>query len=232
MQTLQTMLNLITPSCWMTKLDLADAFLVVKIREDHTDFLKFKFDGFLWKYLVMCFGYHASPRKFTKLLHPVLVKLHQEGHKVGAYLDDSLQVGYTIQESLAVVTRTHNLLISLGFILNYKKSCLIPSQKLNILGFSINSINMTITLTEDKKDKLLHLFKHVVEKPSMTVHQLAKVVGKMISCFPTLPAGRLYYRPLERKKVAALAVNPSFDGKVKLGNLELKCVHWWIQAIP
>ena len=91
---------------------------------------------------------------------------------------------------------------------------------------------MTITLTEDKKANLLHLLKHVVEKPSMSVRHLAKVIGKMISCFPAIPAGRMYYRPLERKKVAALAVNPSFEGKVTLSELKIRCVRWWLNEIP
>ena len=150
METLQSMLNLIVPSCWMTKLDLADAFLVVRIKESHYDFLKFSFEGQLWKYIVMCFGYHTSPRKFTKLLRPVLAKLHAEGHLCGMYLDDSLQVGHTLPDAWRAVSRTHNLLLSLGFLPNYKKSCLLPTQCIDILGFVIDSVKMTITLNNRK----------------------------------------------------------------------------------
>ena len=55
----------------------------------------------------------------------------------------------------------------------------------------------------------------------------------MISCFPTLPAGHLFYRPLEHTKVVALKANSGgYEGKVKLRDFDLKCLNWWIFNIP
>ena len=50
----------------------------------------------------------------------------------------------------------------LGFIINLKKSQIIPAQikkkkKKKKIGFQIDSVKMTITLTDNKKQKLLSL---------------------------------------------------------------------------
>ena len=42
------------------------------------------------------------------------------------------------------------LLVALGFIVNIEKSIFSPVQKLNFLGFCLNSLMMTISLPEDK----------------------------------------------------------------------------------
>ena len=122
METFQSMVNLVFPQCWMTSIDLADAYLIVKILPEHTSFLKFKFDSILYKYLVMCFGIHLAPRAFTKLLHAPLSELRSNGHIVSAYLDDSLQIVESFRKCVDTVACTHNLFIELGFLPKFKKS--------------------------------------------------------------------------------------------------------------
>ena len=45
----------------------------------------------------------------------------------------------------------------LGFVVNVEKSQLEPTTKLKILGFFIDSVKMELSLTNDKKMKLLIL---------------------------------------------------------------------------
>ena len=232
METFQSMINLVFPGCWMTSVDLADAYLVVKILQEHTSFLKFKFDSVLYKYLVMCFGIHSAPRSFTKLLRVPLSELRSNGHIVSAYLDDSLQIAGSFQECVNTVVSTHNLFVDLGFLPNFKKSHYIPSQRIVILGFIIDSVDMTVALTHDKINKLSNMFTNVLLNPCMSIRELARIIGKMIACFPTLPRGRLYYRPLERLKNTALRGSGSYDGKVTLQSQQLECVQWWLANVP
>ena len=131
-------------------MDLTDTYLVVKILPEHTSFLKFKFNSVLYKYLVMCFGIHSAPRSFTKLLRVPLSELRSNGHIVSAYLDDSLQIAGSFQECVNTVVSTHNLFVDLGFLPNFKKSHYIPSQRIVILGSIIDSVDMTVALTQDK----------------------------------------------------------------------------------
>ena len=41
--------------------------------------------------------------------------------------------------------------LAIGFVIYVEKSCFIPAQQMNFLGFVLDSVSMTIALTEDKK---------------------------------------------------------------------------------
>ena len=45
MESLQSVLNIIRPFCWMASVDLKDAFYTVPIHPDHQKFLKFKWQA-------------------------------------------------------------------------------------------------------------------------------------------------------------------------------------------
>ena len=42
----------------------------------------------------------------------------------------------------------------LGFVINSRKSKTVPTQRIKILGFVIDSVKMIVTLTKEKKQKL------------------------------------------------------------------------------
>ena len=155
METLNSMLDLVTPSCWMSSVDLSNAYLVMPILLDHTGFLKFVWKKIVYKYVVMAFGLTSAPHKFTKLLKVVLSWLHKLRHLVVMYLDDSLQTAPSFDSCLYTTQVTYNLLVSCGFLPNKKKSQLVPKQVITILGFVIDSVNMTISLPHDKTADML-----------------------------------------------------------------------------
>ena len=78
--------------------------------------------------------------------------LNKEGHIVSGYLDDLCLQGATYEECLINVIDTIKLLEELGFVVHPLKSVLIPSQEIEILGFVISTVFMTIELTLDKKE--------------------------------------------------------------------------------
>ena len=82
MQTLQTVLTLIQPNCYMTTIDLKDAYCSVKIDGNDTCFLKFLCNSKLVKFVVLPNGLSPSPRKFTKLTKPPLAILRMQGYTV------------------------------------------------------------------------------------------------------------------------------------------------------
>ena len=70
MDTIHTILKLVTPNCWMVSLDLKDAYYSVKIHSDFQKYLKFTYHGLLYKYTVFPNGLSTCPRKFTKMMKP------------------------------------------------------------------------------------------------------------------------------------------------------------------
>ena len=72
MQTLQTILTLIQPNCYMATIDLKDAYYSVKIDVNNTCFLKFFRNSKILKFVVLPNCLSPGPQKFTKLKKPLL----------------------------------------------------------------------------------------------------------------------------------------------------------------
>ena len=87
MDNIHTAFKLITKNCWMASLDLKDASYSVPILTDSQKFLKFFYQGHLFKFTAFPNGLPSCPRKFTKLFKPILATLRLKGHMI-CYIDD------------------------------------------------------------------------------------------------------------------------------------------------
>ena len=81
--------------------------------------------------------------------------LRMQGHTSVVYEDDSYLQGDTYESCLKNVNVAITMLRSLGFTIDPKKSVIKPTKNLIYLGFIIKSKDMTLTLTEEKKQKKL-----------------------------------------------------------------------------
>ena len=125
-----------------------------------------------------------------------------------------------------------HLLRSLGFVIHPEKSVLIPSQTLEFLGFILNSASMTVSLTEVKKIKIRKDCQLLRENTQPTVREVASVIGLLVSAFPAVQFGPLYYRHLERDKADSVKQNKgNFDKHMTLSSSALKELEWWEQNI-
>jgi hypothetical protein len=66
MDTLETAIRLITPCCFMTSIDLKDAYYSVPIADEHQKYLKFLWRDQLYAFTCLPMGLTSSPRIFTK----------------------------------------------------------------------------------------------------------------------------------------------------------------------
>ncbi len=74
-----------------------------------------------------------------------------------------------------------NLLEGPGFVVNYEKSCLEPSQIIEFLGFEINSQTLTILLPRDKIRKIRKKCQDLLDNPNTSVRELSKFLGLLTS---------------------------------------------------
>ena len=185
MDTLWSAVRLMTPNYLMASIDLKDAYYVVSIAEEHHKYLRFYWQGSLYQYTCMPNGLSSAPRCFTKLLKPVYSTLRQHGHLNVGYTDDSYLQGSDTKECLLNISDTQTLFTDLGFVINVDKSCVIPAQQINFLGFVLDSVSMTITLTDDKKAEVKSICNAIIATQShSTITELAQLVGTLVSCLP------------------------------------------------
>ena len=84
METIKSILTLVTPNCYMAKVDVKDAYYSVPILPEHQKFLKLYFRGQFYRFPYLPNGLCSGPPKFTKLLKTPLSyqgysKLLQQG---------------------------------------------------------------------------------------------------------------------------------------------------------
>ena len=119
----------------MASVDLKDAFFTVPVHISHQKYFKFGWFQNFYKFLGMPNDYSDAMRIFTKILKPVFGHLRNQDHFSVIFFDDYYLQGDTKHECLNNINATIDLLNSLGFSIHTGKSVLIPTQKIEFLGF-------------------------------------------------------------------------------------------------
>lgn len=233
METFKSALSLISPCCFMASIDLVSAYYSVPIRARDRKYLKFSWRGKLYSYTCFPNGLSQAPRNFTLLTKPIYAFLHRLGHISTGYLDDSLLVGKSFEECQKNIDDSVKLFDSLGFVIHPHKSVLKPMQKIDYLGFEIDSVTMTVTLTSERQTKIIGAIKKFQSLRNPTVRQLASLTGIFVSTLPAVPLGPLHYRSLEKEKIKALKRNKGqWEGCVHLSHECVVDINWWTENIP
>ena len=136
----------------MASINLKDAFYHVPIHKNYRNYLTFFCEKYI-KIVCMPNGYGPAMRMFTKISKVPFSILREEGHISIMYVDDSYLQGADFEDCFDNVLETIVLLRSLGFTINIEKSNFFPKQSITYLSFVLNSKNMTISLTQEKKEK-------------------------------------------------------------------------------
>ena len=98
----------------------------------------------------------------------------------------------------------HALINDLGFTVSGAKSIPLPTQVIVHLGFVLNSISMTVSLTKDKIDNITRLGQDIISRRSRSIREAAQLSDTLVSCSSGAEYGPLYYKQLEIEKIDAL----------------------------
>ena len=229
MENLNSALCLMKKNCFMTSIDLKDAYYSVNIHESCRKFLRFVWNDQLFQFTCLPNGLSSAPRWYTKLMKPIFSKLRNQGFISVYYLDDIWLMGETRLQCQINLQVTISFLQEAGFLINFEKSCIVPTQYIKFLGFHLDSVNMTVNLPSEKKENIAILCKNLLTNNELSVRDVAKVIGVLVSCLPAIRYGALFYRYLERDKIIGLRANAgNFDGKMKISSNGKSDLQWWL----
>ena len=76
LDTLKTALQLVKPFCYMTSIDLKDAYYSLPIAIEHQKYLKFFWKDVLYTFTCLPMGLSSTPRIFPKVMKPIFSNLH------------------------------------------------------------------------------------------------------------------------------------------------------------
>lgn len=228
MEDFRTACNLLSNGEFMGKLDLKDAYFAVSIAKESRKYLRFSFDNSLYEFTSLPFGLNVAPLVFTKIMKVPITSLREKGFKSVIYLDDLLCLGRTLHECRVNLRESEKLLTALGFTIHIRKSSLVPSLTCTFLGFTLNSVEMTLGLPVEKRDKMQKLIDQFLTTKSCTIGGFASLLGSLISIFPAIEYGWLYTKRLEQLKIEALITsNNNFNSKMTIPSEAREDLHWW-----
>lgn len=232
MESLQTAIQMMTKGCYMASIDLKDAYYCIPIEEEYQKYLKFQWRSKLYKYTACPMGLCMSPRIFTKTLKPIFSTLRHQGHQSVVYIDDTYLQGETKESCCNNVEATATLLTKVGFVINPEKSVWQPTQCIEFLGFVLNSVTMTVSLTKSKVERISELCKSILKKNLITIRECCQFIGTLISTLPAVPHGKLFYRQLENEKIIALKqACGQFESKMQFSHTAKSDINWWLENI-
>ena len=124
---------------------------------------------------------------------------------------------------------TVDLLESLRFIINYKKSVCTPSMRIKYLGFILDSRTISIEPTEEKRINLTKLIDGFAKKDSCKIREFSHLIGSLVSVCRGIEYGKVSYKLLEREKYfAVFHANDDYNKKMSFPWQTVKeDLRWW-----
>ena len=228
MDRLMDLRSLLKKGDLMVKVDLSDAYWSIPIHKNSRKFMRFMWEGQLYEFLVLAFGLGPAPRLFTKLMKIPITILRKLQIRIIVYLDDFLLIGSCLQEILTARDSLIFLLEQLGYSINRVKSILTPCLSLEFLGMIVDSLNMTISLPEDKIENLVAMCQSLQTAETLSLRELSKVIGKLYATAPAVSEAPLQTRALQQILIHALRDHKSYESPVCLDKEALLEIEWWI----
>ena len=78
-----------------------------------------------------------------------------------------------------------------------------PAQSTEFLDFFIDSTKISAKIHTDKSKTIMNEIGTFLSNLQPKIRDLASVIGTLVSLFPAMSFGKLYYRNLEKKKIVA-----------------------------
>lgn len=232
MENFEQAIRLISSGAFMASVDLKHAYYSVKIAEEQQKYLCFKWAGKIYQFTCLPNGASAGPRLFTKLLKPIFSFLRLKGYTITSFIDDTLMCSKSVEDCVACLKDTVEILQNVGFCINVDKSVLVPTKRIEYLGNIIDSEAMTVTLPARRVKKIVESCSSLASRNKAKIREVARVVGMLVAAIPAVELGKLHYRILEKAKIVALKVGKGNFDKFMTISKEMKMeLSWWISEV-
>ncbi|XP_047993797.1 uncharacterized protein LOC125232207 isoform X1 [Leguminivora glycinivorella] len=234
----RTASKLIPQNSYLANIDLKEAYLLIPIHVSDRKYLRFQFQAYgskeilTYEFNALPYGLSLAPWVFTKVMKEVITYLRSNGLKSVMYLDDILCIGDDYPDCIRNVNETVKLLQCLGFVINFSKSSLEPKHSCKFLGFIFDTRNMSMSLPNDKRNKIAQLVNKFMKLPRCSIREFAQLIGVLVAACPAVKYGWLYTKILERQKFLFLQKhNDNFEAKISLPNIICTDLDWWNKNI-
>ena len=144
-------------------------------------------------------------------------------------MDDSCLLGTSLDSCWQNVDMA-TLLDELGFNVHPEKSIFTPTCVLVYLGFLLNSLDVTVSLTREKAQKIIDQCKAFMNRKTCTIRECAGILGLLVASEPGVDFAPLHYKRIEHEKVARLQRHAGdFETIMTITPIIKEDLLWWVQ---
>ena len=230
MDNIDSLIKMLRPSDWLSLVDMKSAYSHIQMSKSCFSFLQFRWKNRFFFFNSLPFGIANGPIFFVRVTKGIMNYLCRNFIEILFYIDDTFIKNASRDQLLRDIEKTLDTFQKCGFTINWKKLVLTPMQELIFLGFVINTIDYTISITQDKKSDILDLLDKILKhkQKKFSIRFLGKVIGKLVSIFLACPEGPLYYRNLERLKLRSLCKSrDNWNARIRIDHDSIPKLKWW-----
>ena len=199
METPQSIRDSIRQGDWATSLDLKDAYFHVPMHRNSRKFLRFVWNSRVYQFRALPFGLSLAPWVFTKVTRELAILARAKGIRLRMYLDDWLTLASSRPRALTHTEELLDLTVTLGFLPNWEKSALAPSQQFVYLGMAFDTVTYTVRPAPARLLKFRTLRDSLLMARSASARLLSSLLGQMESLAPLVPLGHVHKRKFQRQ---------------------------------
>ena len=191
--------------------------------------MRFRWDGTLHLFKVLPFELSSAPRVFTRVMKSPKAPLRHQAFRNVVYLDDICLISPFMQDQ-AKTLATAWLLEKLGFVSKWKKSSTQISQVVEFLRFTVDTLQLIVSLPLKKVARISQICLDLLEKRSCYLRILASLIGKLQNASTVIPSGPLHVRSMQMDNIKGLAnSHQNYAAELELSDPVLAELQWWTE---
>ena len=215
---------------WAFSLDLTDAYLHIPIHYRSRKFLRFTLRGRVYQFKALPFGLPTSPFVFTRLMEVIATFLRRRAITLHPYLDDWLARNQNRRRLLEHRQFILSLINSLGLIINYEKSDLVPAQVFTFIGMEFLTHTNIVRVPQSRQMKILETVRMFSQKTSVSARDFLSLLGQLNAAADLVMLGRLHLRPLQVSvRNQWRPQNLPYSHQIRMTSEILYHLKWWLQ---
>jgi hypothetical protein len=174
-------------------------------------YLSFEWQGVLYSWVVMPFGWGPACRVFTELVQCMHKQSRAACLCITAYIDDRCGAHAHRPRQKLEARMQCALMGGLGWFINLLKSVLPPAQLARFLGYWIDSKAGRFTIPTEKVAYTLVLLHNALKAPAVTARTMSQIACRLIAARRAIPLAPLFCRALSGARAGAIGWDTLFD---------------------
>ena len=229
METARDVRTLLKPGDFGAVIDLTDAYYTVKLHESSRKYCRFIVDGIIYEYVALPMGLTCSARIFTRVALFIGSRLRKNGVRILLYIDDLLIIAASEEIAKQHVQMLLKEVARFGFLLNEKKSNLLPSQTFVYLGLAWNTLSWSVSIKPEREEKIRGNAKQLLEATTASCRAVAVFLGRTNSSSGAVPLAKARVRRLQWDFLAVCTAADLYDAQMDISDEARSELAFWAE---